>query len=285
MAKDYFRISKGLSIDTSTVILYGSVAPSAASGIAAPVSSIYCRTSDGSTWHKTGALNTDWKQFLDSAGASVEDTYQNSFTGKTSTGAVLPSYTEENHVLDNDSLMAAIDKLDMYLGAGPSVNVRTNYPITSTGDVNANIQALDDAIGTDAQMTSLNYIATANSIDSNLSALDAAIKAKNPFAIVATNQPTSAGLAADTLALASYSSAEWFVTVKSYATNGNRATYKVVALNDGVSAIDYTLFAILTVGAAITGLDISVIITGSNMVLNIACGEAIDYNIQRIAQA
>ena len=29
MAKDYFRISKGLSIDTSTVILYGSVDPSA----------------------------------------------------------------------------------------------------------------------------------------------------------------------------------------------------------------------------------------------------------------
>jgi hypothetical protein len=56
-------------------------------------------------------------------------------------------------------------------------------------------------------------------------------------------------------------------------------------LNDGVSAIDYTLFAILTVGAAITGLDISVVITGSDMVLKIACGEAIDYNIQRIAQA
>lgn len=284
MAKDYFRISKGLSIDSSTGILYGSVDPSAGGGVAAPVSSLYCRTSDGSTWHKTGALDTNWTKFLDSQGASVEDAEQNSFMGKTSTGAILPSYTEQNHVTTNDPLMTAVDKLDMYLGAGPAANVRTNNPITNLGDVNANIEALDDAIGTDAQMTSVNYISVANSIDSNLSALDAAIKAKNPFAIAATNQPTSTGLAADTLAIATYSSAEWLVTVKSAGTNANRAVYKVVALNDGVSAVDYTLFSILYVGAAITGLAISVDISGANMRLLIACGENIDYNIQRIAQ-
>ena len=285
MAKDYFRISKGLSIDNITDILYGSADPSAGGGVVAPISSIYCRTTDGSTWHKTGALATNWVKFLDAQGASVEDTDQNSFMGKTSTGAILPIYTEQNHVLTNDSLMLAVDKLDMYLGAGPSVNVRTNYPITSTGDVNANIQALDDAIGTDAQMTSLNYIAVANSIDSNLSALDAAIKAKNPFAIAATNQPTSTGLAADTLAFATYSSAEWLVAVQSTNSRQNRAVYKVVALNDGVSAIDYTLFSILYVGSAITGLAISVDISGFDMRLLIACGENIDYDIQRIAQA
>jgi len=284
MAKDYFRISKGLSIDNITDVLYGSVDPSAGGGVVAPISSIYGRTTDGSTWHKTGALATDWKMFLDSQGASVEDTDQNSFMGKTSTGAVMPLYTEENHVLDNDALMTAVDKLDMYLGAGPTPNTRTNNPISNTADVNANIATLDDAIGTDAEMTSLNYIAVASSIDSNLSALDAAIKAKNPFAIAATNQPTSTGLAADTLAFATYSSAEWLVTVKSAGTNANRAVYKVVALNDGVSAVDYTLFSILYVGAAITGLAISVDISGLNMRLLIACGENIDYNIQRIAQ-
>ena len=284
MAKDYFRISKGLSIDNSADILYGSADPSAGGGVAAPLSSLYCRTTDGTTWHKTGALATDWKQLLDSQGASTEDGDQNSFMGKSSTGAVMPDYTEQNHVLNNDALMTAVDKLDMYLGPGPTPATRTNNPINGSADVNTNIASLDTAIGTDAQMTSLNYIATANSIDSNLSALDAAIKAKNPFAIAATNQPTSTGLAADTLAFATYSSAEWLVTVKSYATNGNRAVYKVVALNDGVSAVDYTLFSILYVGAAITGLAISVDISGSDMRLLIACGEAINYNIQRIAQ-
>jgi len=284
MAKDYFRISKGLSIDSITGILYGSVDPSAGGGVAAPISSMYCQTVDGSIWHKTGSGNTNWVKFLDSAGASVEDTYQNAFAGKTSTGSILPIYTEQNHVTTNDSLMTAVDKLDMYLGAGPTVNVRTNNPITNLGDVNANIEALDDAIGTDAQMTSTTYVGTASSINTNLSALDAAVLARNPFAIAATNQPTSTGLAADSLAVATYSSAEWLLTVKSYGTPANRAVYKIVALNNGATGIDYTLFAILYVGAAITGLAVSVDIDSGNMRLLVACGEAINYNVQRIAQ-
>jgi len=286
MAKDYFVVSKGLGIDSSVVLLYGSADPSAGGGVAAPISSIYCRTSDGSTWHKTGSGDTEWLMFLDSSGASVEDTYQNLFMGKSSTGSVLPSFTEQNHVTDDDDLMTSIDNLDMYLGANPTPNTRTVGPIVGANDVNANIEALDDAIGSDSDFGVALNVSTSNSIYANLAAIDIALTNKNPFQISAVNQTfSSTGLLTDQVAVASYATSEWLLTVKSTSTGANRAVYKVVAVNDGSTNVDYTLYSILTVGSAISGLDVTVDIDSGNMRLLVASTENIDYTIDRIAHA
>ena len=285
MAKDYFVISKGLSIDGSTIILYGSANPSQGGGVVAAISSVYCQTSDGSTWHKTGAGDTAWTKFMDASGASIEDADQNSFMGKTSTGAVLPDYTEENHIATDDSLEEAIDKIDMYLGAVPTVNTRTNNPIIALNDVNANIEALDDAIGSNANITSNYYITSTGPILADLSALDAAIYNKNPYAKLAANQNPGSGLTVDSVAVASYSTVEWLLTLESYATPANKIVYKIIALNDNSTNVDYTEFAILTVGAAISGLVVEVDYNTGNMRLRVTASENINYRLQRIVQA
>lgn len=169
-----FRIDKGIELGNLALLLDGSVDPSAASGVVAPQGSVYLRTS-GETWLKTGSGDTNWEQLITSGGASTEDGYQNIFMGKSGTGSVLPSYTNEYHVADNDSLLTAINKLDTYLGASPTPGVRTNNPIVGSNSVNANIKALDSAIGVDSDVTNTNYISTNSTLMKKASDLDGAL--------------------------------------------------------------------------------------------------------------
>lgn len=302
MALNYFRIAKGLSIDGLAVILHGTVDPSAGAGVAAPVGSIYLQTSNGDIWHKINTDDADWTKFVDAAGASLEDGYQNTFMGKTTTGEELPDYTEGNHVADDDTLLAAIDKLDMYLGANPTANSRTNNPIVADGDVNANIEALDDAIGADSELTPVTRtngplslsnsifgnlealdtvigpdsdmdsnvnIDVSQSIYKNLAALDANYDDRAPYKLKTGNTDADPAVAFDTILCNATNGlligVEWLVTVRSYATPANITTFKIVAVMEPASThtLEYTQYAITKVGADIAGLTVDVVFDGT----------------------
>jgi len=77
--------------------------------------------------------------------------------------------------------------INSIVGTFPVPEVRTNSPITAS-DINTNIGELDAAIGDDADFASLNYIAVADTISANLSALDASVGAVT-VPEVRTNNP------------------------------------------------------------------------------------------------
>jgi hypothetical protein len=292
MALDYFRIGKGVDFDESVQVLYGAADPTAASGVAAGTGSIYMRT-NGEVWHKTNTNDTDWSKLVDSAGASLEDGYQNGFTGKTSTGEEYPEYSSENVVTsdstgsagDGDNLEEAIGALDAEIGAAVTPEVRAYSPISDQA-INLNIEALDAAIGNDAEHTSTEFTNVNESLKTSISNLDAALAASEPYKSQATNQDADPAIAVDLVPVATVSTVEWLLTVKSTTTPANRKTYKIVALNDGtITNIDFTRYAIIKVGGSIAGLSIDVVGASGNMELRVAATENIDYNVSRITLA
>lgn len=130
----------------------------------------YINTDDGTTW----------TAFATGGGSAAEEGWIRAFVGKSGVGEEYPEYSSNNVVTsdstgtagDGDNLEEAVGALDAEIGAAVTPETRTNFP-TSDQAINLNIDALDSAIGTDAQMTSTNYIALANSIVTNLAALDA----------------------------------------------------------------------------------------------------------------
>jgi len=282
MGLSLFGIDAGLAINDNIYILEGSADPTAGGGVVAPIGSIYARTSDGTTWHKVGSGDTAWNQILDSAGASVEDGYQNTFMGKSGLGSETPTYSSTHVVTTTTSLETAIGALDAEIGAAVSPVVRTYKPISDQA-INLNINQLDGAIGTDAEHTSTTYTAVNESLKTSVSKLDAALAASEPFKVSATNQDLSLGVAVDSVAVATVSTVEWLVTVKSATTGANRSTVKIVALNDGtITNIDYNVYSKLKVGSNISGLSFDVIGAAGNMSLEITASENVDYDIARI---
>ena len=283
MAFDLFKIKTGLSIENGVNLIYGVNDPTAVS-TPAPKGSIYSKTDTGDIYHKTSTGNTDWTKFVDAHGSSAEDGFQNSYTGKPGVGSYLPQYNSITQISNNDTLVSAIGKIDAELGIDPTAGIRTSHPIITSSGINANITALDAAIGTDAQLSSNNYVSVNNTVNQNMSIIDNALFNKNPKYISGTNFFTSTGKAVDSVAVSTYSTAEWLLTVNSYNTPANKAVYKVIAVNDGVTTLDYTSYGVLTVNTAITTLSIDVIINAGTMELIVAAGENIDFKVQRISQ-
>jgi len=186
MALDLFRVEAGFAIDNDnggtpveTSILNGNVDPSAGGGVVANAGSMYQRNTAGADggelWLKYGDADTEWVLFAASGGVvGSEDAFQNTYMGKTAGGSgnENPTYSSTNIV--SGSLTTAIGALDAEIGAAVSGNTRTVGAVSDQA-VNSNIEALDDAIGTDAQLASTETISTANSVNQNLSALDAEI--------------------------------------------------------------------------------------------------------------
>ena len=77
----------------------------------------------------TGALLA-----LDAAIGNItnDDSFQNLFMGKTALGSELPAYAHENFVADNDSLVAAIDKLDLWLERAYGRNTGSATSVTDS---------------------------------------------------------------------------------------------------------------------------------------------------------
>jgi len=148
----------------------GSVtAPKGSLAIDANSAALYMNTNDGTTW----------SAFSTGGGSAAEEGFIRAFVGKSGTGAELPDYTSENVVADNDNLEVAIGKLDAEIGAAVTGNTRTNNAVSDQA-VNLNIEALDDAIGADADTVgaskSTNYFALADTLLAALAKLDFQIK-------------------------------------------------------------------------------------------------------------
>ena len=176
MPASLFRAETGFSIDDKVSILYGEADPSVG-GKEAPPGSLYLQnatgTGGGDIWKKTGEADTAWD--LIGGDAEAELAHVRAFIGKAAAGNELPDYSSENVVADDDDLEVAIGKLDAEIGAAVTPVSRTKSPISDQA-INSNIEALDAAIGTDAEMVNQNYVAPSQSVNENLSDLDGQVK-------------------------------------------------------------------------------------------------------------
>jgi hypothetical protein len=78
--------------------------------------------------------------------------------------------TSTNQATAGDSVNENITALDAAIGNDVAGTEARTVGAISVQDVNANIESLDDAIGAD--VTSTKIVSTANSVNSNISALD-----------------------------------------------------------------------------------------------------------------
>lgn len=83
-----------------------------------------------------------------------------------------------NHISGATTIAGAITLLDTELGGDVTPNTRSNFPLIGTSPLNSNIEKLDDAIGSDSQLSpnTRNWSTSlSNTIYQNLDALDTVI--------------------------------------------------------------------------------------------------------------
>lgn len=138
-------------------------------------------TTNGALYINTDG-STAWSNFSTGGGSALEEGYIRAFIGKDAAGAETPDYNARitgtvSWIGNTDDLELAIAKLDEKLGAAFTAETRTKGQLVpATDTIMQLLGKIDDTIGADAEMISLNYIALANSIYANLSALDAQVK-------------------------------------------------------------------------------------------------------------
>jgi hypothetical protein len=124
-----FRTEQGFNIAGSVDIVQGSGAPEGA--IIAGIGSFYMDSTNGIFYRKgSGVGNTGWVQLGDDGVSSAEDSFQNSFTGKTGGGDETPTYTSDNVVTQGGTLEAAIGELDAGLNTA-TLNTDTDISTNS----------------------------------------------------------------------------------------------------------------------------------------------------------
>ena len=101
---------------------------------------------------------------------------ETSLGGAVNSDGTFAGFTGTNHIDAATSFTNAITLLDTEIGADLTANARANNPVIAGNPVNSNIEALDDAIGLDAQITpltrTLGSINLAQSIYTNLGNID-----------------------------------------------------------------------------------------------------------------
>lgn len=142
MALDLLRTRLGLSIDDAVSIVHGSADPTVAPGYSAPEGSLYLQDNGAGSglWLKNGAADTAWLVLS----TDSENSYQNTFMGKTVVGSTLPDYTSTNYIKDNDNLAVAASELDA--GIGAPIAAPLHYVGGAPNTVNSNIAALDTQV-------------------------------------------------------------------------------------------------------------------------------------------
>lgn len=154
------------------------------------------------------------------------------YIGKPSDGNVLPQYTSNNHILDNDDLTTALGKIDNVLGAGITVNGNVISIGQSVYDA---IRSLDDWSAKTHVETAQLGLTTQVILDSALVDIAAHIK--------------------------------WTVNFRDASNNIRSVVYEVT--HDGIdggadaTATDETAYAIVKLGSAITGLAVTFVLTGA----------------------
>lgn len=137
----------------------------------------YVNTDGSTAWSEAGG-----------DGTAIEEGYIRAFVGKSGAGSETPDYTSEHVVTDGDNLEVAIGKIDTKVGAAFTPETRTKGQLTPASETLMTLLgSIDDAIGADSEMTSVNYIALANSIYANLSGLDAQVKINSDLIAIGQN--------------------------------------------------------------------------------------------------
>jgi hypothetical protein len=144
---------------------------------------------------------------------------------------VLPQYTSNNHIADNDSLTVALGKIDNVLGAA----------ITATGNVISIGESVYDAIR-------------------SLDAWSAGVQVSK------TNLGVTVQVIQDSALVDIAAHIKWTVNFRDASNNIRSVVYEVT--HDGIDAgadattTDENAFAIVRIGSAITGLVVSFVLTG-----------------------
>jgi len=205
---DLTRVVKGFQIwdkngtDTTIDIFLYDGNPNGV--VTAARGSLVSDTTNGALYINTNGA-TAWTDFSTGGGSALEEGYIRAFIGKSGAGPETPDYNAAtggtvNWIGNNDNLELAIGKIDQKLGATFTAETRTKGQLTpATDSIMTMLAAIDDAIGADSEMTSTNYIALANSIYANLSALDAQVKTNADAIAMSQNwRPLTIGTTEDT---------------------------------------------------------------------------------------
>lgn len=230
-----FGIKEGLKIfNTSSEeshVLNGSADPSAAAGIAAPQGSLYLR-SDGVSYKKTGAADTDWQPYSEiEGGGLLWSTISGATTAEVSQGYVLDSSSAAFTVtmpaapevgdtvgfaglgdIETNNITVDLNGLNMN-GSGDDLVIDLNYCyfemlytgdattgwVLSNTDESGNVDNIQAFIGNDdntdaavTEFTEENYIAGGDSLEDAIDKLDQAL---------ADTDATVSGSASDITAL------------------------------------------------------------------------------------
>ncbi len=217
-------------------------------------------------------------------GADTEAGFMRTFMGKSASGNETPTYSSTHVVTNATSLETAIGTLDAEIGAGVSgQEARTKAPIADQA-VNANIKALDDAIG--PTPTSTNTISASADINTNLSALDGQLALAHKQTTV--NAITTITTVDEVLVDACVS-VGWEVHALNVGTPANVYKATIQAVHDGTTSTDattqdYSSAAELAIGGEISGLSFSVDIngTGTAQTMRLRCASTTTVNVKAI---
>lgn len=199
--------------------------------------------------------------------------------------AIGPDVTSTEQLTAASTVNANLSTLDAKLGNDTTGHqVRTSGPI-SVQNVNANLEALDDAIG--PTPTSTKHISSSSDVNTNISTLDDVLgdaKTESKTDSVSTAATLDSVLVDDVLG------AEWTYHARSTVTASKIQSGKILAVHDGTSSADattadYTRFAVLRMGSAISALSFEVDVdgTGAAQTMRLRCSstEAVNVRITR----
>jgi hypothetical protein len=161
-------------------------------------------------------------------------------------------------IADNETVKGALQDLEDELGTDAQLTpeTRTVGPVSTSNTKNQNVDALDEAIGADADLpASPNFVSTANNVNENLAALDGAIA----DGVQAAVNGVTTEVDIDTVLVDEVGAVEWLVTITDTATSKRNAWHVYATHNgsiDGVTnatSVDYSVQLRQNANGPITG--------------------------------
>ena len=231
---------------------------------------------------------TSWILF-NASGNTSEIGFIRQFVGKTGPGAELPTYSSTFVVTQSANLETAIGELDTTFGSGVVTNKTPNYPLTNdftwaggTLTLTDGFNNLNDAIGS-RTYTNQNYITNGETLTLSLDKLDQQLGTVNNYhkQSTLTNVDASLGLTVDSIPLTDADEVKWIVRVRENAAPGNVYAAEIFAVTDGTN-VDYTKYGVLRLGTAIPGIQVSVVLSGGALNLQVTATPLVDIIVRRV---
>jgi hypothetical protein len=176
-----------------------------------------------------------------------------------------------NYVTAGQAAFPAIQALDIAIGA----NLANGNYVLAANKVQQNIQALDNAIG--ANVANGEYILAANPVQQNIQALDTAL-AEVTKTTSATNVTTATLF--DAVPAADVDVLHFYVVAQETANPANKYATQLYVLCNG-AAVDYNKYGTLRLGSTILGLQISAVLDGTDVKVQVSSTTAVDVKVRR----